>query len=211
MDVQGQRLVYLVRHAEPAMPDAVPRFIGARSNPPLSLGGITQAQRLARRLGHVDFAGVWSSGLARSLQTAEIVSGLPSASIRIEPRLKEVDLGLWDGLSTSEIRRRFPQEWIDRESDIIGFRFPGGESFLDLQRRAIGVMRDLPAVLVALPPGAILLVAHKSFNRALLCHLLGTPLEGMFDISQDHCCVNVLRLETTDAGLPRFRVVEIAS
>jgi probable phosphoglycerate mutase len=211
MDVQGERLAYLVRHAEPAVPDAIPRFIGARSNPPLSLGGITQSHRLARRLGHVDFAGAWSSGLARSLQTAEIVSGLPSASIRIEPRLREIDLGLWDGLSIAEIRRRFPQEWIDRESDIIGFRFPGGESFLDLQRRAVGVMRDMAAVFRALPPGAILIVAHKSFNRALLCHLMDTPLEGMFHLSQDHCCVNVLRLVTTDAGLPRFRVMEIAS
>lgn len=207
----GEKYVYLVRHAEPLLPDHVWRFIGARSNPPLSPDGIAQAQELTARFEHVRLSVVWSSGLARSLQTAEIAAGLPAGAIRIEPRLREVDLGLWDGLSGPEIQERYPREYAERESDLVEFRFPEGESFRELQKRAVAGFTDL--VKTSLQAGAdhTLAVAHKSANRVILCHFLGLPLHQMFTIKQEYCAVTVLRAALDDGGRLRIRVEELAS
>jgi broad specificity phosphatase PhoE len=207
----GDTYVYLVRHAEPFLPDHTWRFIGARSNPPLSPEGIAHAQELTARFEHVRLDEVWSSGLARSLQTAEIASGQPAGAIRIETRLQEVDLGLWDGLSGPEIRERYPREYAERESDLVGYRFPGGESFRELQGRAVAGL--VAVVGASLQAGAdhILAVAHKSANRVILCHFLGLPLDQMFTIKQEYCAVNVLRAAVDDGGSPRIRVEELAT
>jgi alpha-ribazole phosphatase len=207
----GEKTVYLVRHAEPLMPDHVWRFIGARSDPPLSPSGVVQATELAKRFECVRLGAVWSSGLARSLRTAEIASGLPAGSIRIEPRLREIDLGLWDGLSGPEIEEGYPREYAERESDLVGFRFPEGETFRELQERAVAGFTDL--VDTAMQAGAddILVVAHKSADRVILCHFLNLPLERMFTIKQEYCAVNVLRAAVDSAGHLRIRVRELAS
>jgi probable phosphoglycerate mutase len=207
MEGKPEWTVYLVRHAEPALPDNIPRFIGAKSDPPLSANGLLQAQRLAQTFQTLNFDKVWSSDLARSLRTAELASRLPTAAIRVDVGLREIDLGLWDGLTVAEVRTHFPGEWAEREADIIGFRFPQGERFLDLQRRAVRVMRSIATALSRQAGGHALVVAHKNFNRSFLCHLLGRPLEQMFELPQDHCSVSTLRLSKDSRGTPRFQLV----
>ena len=211
-----QTLIYLVRHAEPLMPDDSWRFIGARSDPPLSRAGIMQAGQLAERFRHVGIGRVWSSGLLRSYQTAEIASGLPSAHVHIEPRLREVDLGLWDGLTAAEINERFPREYEERQTDLIGYRFPGGETFGELQERAVPAFTELAEAALTRDHGEahgcdVLVVAHKSVNRVILCHFLGLPLHDMFGIDQDYCAVNVLRAALDARGRVRVRVAELTS
>jgi broad specificity phosphatase PhoE len=203
--------VYLVRHAEPLLPDHVRRFIGARSDPPLSPDGIAQARELTARFEQVRLDEVWSSGLTRSLQTAEIASGLPAGAIRIEPRLREIDLGLWDGLSGLEIRERYPREYAERESDLVGYRFPEGESFSELQERAVAGFIHLVETSMRAGADHTLVVAHKGANRVILCHFLGLPLDRMFTIEQEYCAVNVLRAAEDDEGRVRIRVEGAAS
>lgn len=210
MEARNQRIVYLVRHAEPELSDSVPRFIGARSNPSLSAQGVLQCNRLAHMLQPLTLDSVWSSDLIRSLHTAELVSGFPSSAIHVDIRLREIDVGLWDGLTLAEVRAQFPREWVEREADLIGFRFPDGERFLDLQRRAISAMRSIATALSREAGGNTLIVSHKNFNRAFLCHLLGRPLEDMFDLAQDHCCVSTLRLSADSRGTPRFQLIKPA-
>lgn len=207
----GEMLVFLVRHAEPLMPDHTWRFIGARSDPRLSPLGIVQATELTKRFEHVRFGSVWSSGLTRSLQTAEIASGLPTGAIRIEQRLREIDLGLWDGLSGEEIQERYPREYAERESDLVGFRFPEGETFRELQERAIAGFTDLVQTAMQAGTAATLVVAHKSADRVILCQLLGRPLEEMFTIKQDYCAVNVLHATIDSRGRLRITVQEFSS
>jgi probable phosphoglycerate mutase len=209
--IQGETLVYLLRHAEPSMPHDVPRFIGSRSDPPLSLEGIAHARRLARRLGHLDFGAVWGSGLVRSIHTAEIVSGRPASDIQTESRLQEIDLGLWDGLSASQIQERFPREWTERESDLLGLPFPGGESFRQLQNRTVPAFMKLAAKALEDATRTVLVAGHKSVNRVLLCHFLGLPLEEMFSIQQEYCSLNVLRATLGTGGQITVTVMEVAA
>jgi probable phosphoglycerate mutase len=205
------RFVYLIRHAEPALPDKRRRFLGARSNPPLSSAGVGQAELLGRRFEQVHFDAVWSSSLTRSLQTAEIVSGQPAGAIHVEPRLREIDLGLWDGLSDLEVQQRYPSEWAERESDLVGYRFPQGETYRELQTRALAAFISLAEAAVRAQHQNILVVGHKGVNRVILGHFLGGPFEDLFTIRQDYCAVNLLQSEVDSQGRLRIRVRALAS
>ncbi len=179
--------IYLVRHAQPAVSEG--QFIG-QSNPPLSPVGMTQARLLAKRLKTVRFDAAYSSDLERCLATARIIAGDTGLEIQEEPQFREIDLGLWDGLTIEEIKSRYPAEFAARERDIAGFRFPGGESFRDLQRRVA------PPFCRIMDSGAanVLVVAHKGVNRVLLTHLLGVPLDELFSVPQEYAAVNIIKV-----------------
>jgi broad specificity phosphatase PhoE len=213
-------LVFLVRHAEPAGPGGK-RFLG-QDDPPLSRAGEEQARLLGVRLrlllsgggtgvaargqvGDPRFDAVHSSDLARCLQTAEIaiadaVTTGGDATITPHKWLREIDVGLWQGLTWEEARERYPAEHAWREVDPVGRRFPGGESFRDLRERVVPRFRDLVEQESRAGRRRMLVMGHRGVNRVLLAHVLGLPLERIFSIEQDCCAVSVLRVSGSPGG-----------
>lgn len=201
-------LVYLARHAEPLFPDERKQFLGW-SDPPLSATGVDQARRLGERLRSVRFDSICSSDLRRCQETAKLVSeglGLTSGEdagwVRADARLREIDLGLWDGLTAEEVAAQYPREYAEREQHLVDFRFPGGESFRDLSVRVVPAFLEI----VKEAGKCALVVGHSGVNRVLLCHFLGRPLEELFSIGQDYGCVNLLRVSESRKGGRRVRV-----
>ena len=188
--------VCLVRHAEPEGP-AGRRFLG-QADPDLGVGGEAQARRLAQQLraltGGAGFDAVWSSDLRRSLRTAEIAGGPGGPEVRAEPWLREIDVGLWEGLTWEEARGRYPAEHDRRERDIVGHPFPGGESFADLQARVVPAFRDLISRGLAAGHRRVLVVGHIGVNRVILAHFLGLPLKEIFSIAQEYCALTELEV-----------------
>ncbi len=185
----GPSLVYLVRHAEAELPGGARRFVG-QLDVPLSAAGVEQARRLADRLRSIGFDAIYSSTLRRCLLTAQIVAEASGLPVQEESGLREIDTGLWTGLTFEEAKELHPEEHREREDDLVGRRFPGGESFLDLQRRAV------PALLAISRAGGrnIFVVSHKGVNRVLLSHFRSLPLQQMFSIPQDYCSVETIQL-----------------
>jgi alpha-ribazole phosphatase len=187
--------IYLARHAEPEGADGLRRFFG-QIDPPLSATGQRQAQQLARRLEGVSFRAIHSSDLRRCVATAEAVAHRIGLPVIREPALREIDAGRWEGLSFEEAKRLYPAEYAERECDLLGFHFPDGESFRELERRvAPAFCRIMDS-----GPGDVLVVAHKGVNRVLLAHFLEIPMERMFDIPLDYCAVSLIRVSTHPAG-----------
>jgi len=200
--------IYLVRHTEPVSADDQWRFLG-RSDPALSPRGIEQANELAARLHDMYFDSVYSSDLIRAMQTAEIISaaasGRPGAAqratmrdrtgaerdvvVRPDPRLREIDTGLWEGLTREEAAERYPDEHAERERDLYHRPFPGGESFADVRARALPGFYDA----ARMGGETILIVSHKGVIRVLLCEFLGLPPDRLFSLSQDYGCVNLVQ------------------
>jgi len=183
------------------LPDNRKRYLG-HSDPPLSAAGVEQAHRLADRLQQIRFSAAYSSDLQRSLSTAEIIVADAGLPVRPKIHLREIDAGQWEGLSAEEVKERYPREHAERERDLVGFRFPGGESYRDLNEEVIPVfLRILDA-----SSGDILIVAHKGVNRVLLCRFLRLPLEELFSIPQDYGCVNLIRVSVSPDGSREARV-----
>lgn len=178
--------VYLLRHGD-SRPDAVRRFIG-RTDHPLNETGRAQAEWWRRTLSHISFSHICCSDRQRAVETARIIGRQQSAPLTILPNLREIDLGKWDGMPISEVRRRSPDEYERRGADLIGYRPPGGESFADLAARV------WPAFEGAVRQSGenLLIVGHAGVNRTILCHLLGMPPANLFRLEQDYGCLNIL-------------------
>jgi alpha-ribazole phosphatase len=179
-------LLYLVRHGD-SRQDQVKRYIG-RTDLPLNAVGRSQARALQKNLAEVSFKRIYSSDLRRCMETARIIAAPQGKSIRSLPAMREIDLGEWDGKSMASIRRRFPEEFQRRGLDLTGFQPPGGESFRDLQNRVVPAFQEI----IGQSEGTLLLVAHAGVNRAILCHVLGQPLEDLFKIPQAFGCLNII-------------------
>ena len=182
----GKCVVYLLRHGD-SRQDTVKRYIGQKDTL-LNDSGREQALWWRKELSAIPFLAAYSSDLLRSRETLRIITEGRTFVSTALPGLREISVGLWDGLPMEEVQKKFPGEYEKRGADPAGHRPPEGESFAALRDRIIPVFESM----VQDREGAILVVGHAGVNRVLLCHLLGMPLGNLFRLGQDYGCLNVL-------------------
>jgi alpha-ribazole phosphatase len=179
--------IYLVRHGS-VVGAETRRFIG-HLDVPLSAMGEAEVTALGRRLAGVKLAAVYSSDLARTRRTAEILAAHNGLEAVPLPELREFSMGRWEGLTAAEIRALDPAAFEAWMSDVGRFQFPGGESLSDVSARAWPAFEDI----AARHPGArVLVVAHGGPNRIVMCRALGVPPERILALGQDYAALSVL-------------------
>ena len=178
--------IYLIRHGE--ITQSSPRRFVGQSDLLLTDRGREQMRQVAKYLAGRGVARLLCSPLSRCVESAGIVGSALGLGPEVVLALREIGLGVWEGLTVEEVRERFPGDYEARGRDFAGFRPAGGESFADVQRRAWAAFEGVSEFN---SPQAI--VAHGGVNRALLCRILGMPLENLFRLGQDYACVNVVR------------------
>ena len=181
--------IWLVRHGM-LPPNPERRMVGARDIP-LSDAGREQIRLLARQfMPEVQGAlgAVICSDLDRCRETAALLmEALPHGrpSLHVEPGLREIDLGLWQGMTKAEIERAWPGAYAARGQDMANFCPPQGESFMQAQRRALVAV----ARWRRLYPGVtLLMVSHAGILGSLLAHYLALPLRDVLRIPQYYGC-----------------------
>jgi len=175
----------------------------------LSVAGRAQAEALAGRIGGERFDRIVSSPLLRARETAGMIAaGRPVES---DPRLAEMDYGRWEGLTYDEIEgldAAFRRRWV---ADPAANAAPGGESGDAVAARARSFLADLLAWagVDAVPDPIVLVVAHSTLNRILLCVALGVPVgDYRRRFTQDQANLSVLRYEDgADAEQARLLVL----
>jgi probable phosphoglycerate mutase len=181
------RCIYLLRHAEPLIEPGGRRYIG-RTDPPLSPGGIDQAERWREYFDPMAINAFFSSDLQRAAHTARIIARKQESKVLLLPELRELNLGAWEGLTFDDVQCRDPEGFAQRGRDPAHYRPPGGESFDDLRRRVVPAFERI----VSQAMGQVLVVGHAGVNRVILCHLLGMPLAHLFRLGQDYAGLNIL-------------------
>lgn len=174
------RLVFL-RHGETAY-NAENRLQGQRDIP-LNARGREQARAVGRTLRRRIHAEVErleaadafiASPLERARETMEIAReamGLPPARYRLDPDLKELSFGAWEGLTWREIEARDLKGLRARDKDKWNFTPPGGESYATLAERLRSWLDGVT--------GDALVVAHGGVARALMTLIAGvTPAKA---------------------------------
>lgn len=167
----------LVRHGESTW-NREQRLQGQR-DPGLSPCGRRQAERLARRLASEPIAAAYASDLRRAWETARIALAGRAIPLVLLPALREVNLGLWEGLTVAEVQERFPEMWARRRADPAGYAVPGGETLAQVQARAV---RAVETIARAHPGQTVLIVTHGMVLRTLLCRWQGWPLAAVWDL-----------------------------
>ena len=173
--------LWLVRHGQTDW-NVEGRFQG-QSDVPLNEAGLTQARKLADELNGHEFASVYSSDLKRAYQTAEIIARKVAAPLHVDPRLREICQGEWEGLLVSEVRQRYNQDFSGPYHDIAHSRAPGGESVIEVADRLTQAADDIA---LAFPGQPVLLVSHGLALSALVCTAKKLPLSEVYSHIPDN-------------------------
>ncbi|MBW1990696.1 MAG: alpha-ribazole phosphatase [Deltaproteobacteria bacterium] len=190
--------LYLVRHGQVA--DGHTHRYHGHNDIGLSPQGVQQLERLAEQLRPVSLAAVYASDLARSREGAAILCRGRGLSFEAVPEFREINFGLWEGLTLEEIAQRYPEQLEARLRDLARYRIPEGESLMDVRDR---VLPKLKEILARHQGQAVALVAHAGVNRVILCEALGLPLTHLFRLHQNYGCLNIIDY------LPDFTVVRL--
>ncbi len=176
------RRVWLVRHGSTDWNEQR-RFCG-QSDIPLSPTGREQAKWLAACLSAEPVCALYTSDLLRAQQTAAVIA--EHRPQRLQPislaAWREIDFGLWEGLTYAEIATRFPTQ-LGFFSDPATHAPPHGESLGQLRQRVLAALRQAMSKSTAAGPGAVVIVSHGGPLRILLSCVLGMPLARQWQLA----------------------------
>ena len=153
----------LVRHGATAWNEGG-QWQGWTDNP-LGESGRAQALALCEELAGQSFDAAYSSDLARARQTAELA--LPGAELRLDPRLRELHLGDYEGYALEQMQAH--ADFARWQADPWANPVPGGESLGDVAAR-------LHSWLAELSGGRVIAFSHSIAIRTLLREVLDLPL-----------------------------------
>ena len=182
--------VLLVRHGTTATTGTI--LPGRAPGLHLSEKGREQAEAAAGRIaGLDDVRAVYASPLERAQETAAPIAGALGMRVRRADGLNECDFGRWTGRKLADLRRL--AAWKQVQGFPSGFRFPGGESFAEMQTRICGALGELTA---RHRGGAIVAVSHADPIKAAVAQAVGTPLDLFQRLVISPCSLTVIAYGT---------------
>jgi probable phosphoglycerate mutase len=183
------RRLLLLRHGRTAW-NASGRIQG-QLDPPLDDLGQAQAALAARTVAALGPTAILSSDLQRALDGARLIGQEAGLAVTADARLREINVGEWQGLTGAEARERFPEEYAAWRvgSDV---RRGGGETYEEVGERAAAAARELAAGLA--PDGLGVIVTHGGTARSLIGRILELPVEHWWQLAAlGNCCYALLR------------------
>jgi probable phosphoglycerate mutase len=141
----------------------------------LSSKGISQAHSLARRLVNRNFSALYSSDLGRAMQTAQIIAAAAAHDVVPDARLRERNLGIFQGLTGEEIETTYPEEYELYRSRDPDYVVPGGESLRQQVEQNVACLEELAQRHLG---ESIVVVTHGGVLSGLFRHVLSIPLEA---------------------------------
>ncbi len=194
-------LILLVRHGQtPTTGKILP---GRAPGLQLSERGHDQAVRVAQRLAELPVTAIYSSPMERTKQTAAPTAERLGLPVVEASGLIEGDFGDWTGAELSELMKL--PEWQTVQQQPDQFRFPNGESFVEMSQR---MAATLHALRTNHPGGTVVCFSHADTIRIAVSDALGSPLNKFQRISIDPCSVSAFAypIEPADSD-PRVLMV----
>lgn len=185
-------IIYLVRHCATPNDEAnYPVLLGNGIHSGLSPAGIEQAGVLADYFVGKGVNAIYSSPMARAVQTARRINEKVEGPVTFCTSFDEADMGDWEGLTPEAIMRLDADRFGAYLRDPGTYGYPGGENLSQVCRRALNFIEKLAE---RHPDQRIVIVSHEYVNRAVLAHFMALPLSRAREIDQDPGCVNVIRV-----------------
>lgn len=188
-------LLLLVRHGQtPSTGHVLP---GRAKGLHLSDAGRAEAEAAAERIApFADRVGaVYASPLERTRETAAPIAAAVGQKVVVERGLLEADFGEWTGADLKALFKR--PEWRTVQHRPSGFRFPGGESFAEMQLRICSALDRL----VAAHPGKVVVaVSHADPIKAYVAQTMGCHLDLFQRIVVSPCSVTAVAHGPNGAG-----------
>ena len=180
--------ILLVRHAP--TPETGTRLTGRIPGVSLGEAGREAARATADSLAHLELAAVYSSPIDRTIETARILARSHKLSPIPQPELTEIDFGAWAGETLDSLRHN--KLWRTVQQVPSRFRFPGGESFVEAQARAVECIERIAR---EQSENTVVAVSHSDVIKLVLSHFLGQSLDLFQRLRISTASISDLRLE----------------
>uniref|UniRef100_A0A6N2L2N4 CBM20 domain-containing protein n=1 Tax=Salix viminalis TaxID=40686 RepID=A0A6N2L2N4_SALVM len=194
------RPILLTRHGESR--DNVGGRIGGDTV--LSDAGEIYAKKLAnfveKRLKSEKAASIWTSTLQRTTITANPIIGFPKIQWRA---LDEINAGVCDGMTYEEIKKNMPEEYEARKKDKLRYRYPRGESYLDVIQRLEPVIIELER-----QRAPVVVISHQAVLRALYAYFSDRPLNEIPHIEVPLHTIIEIKMGVTGVQEKRYKLMD---
>ncbi|MGI6030524.1 MAG: histidine phosphatase family protein [Eubacteriales bacterium] len=183
--------VYLIRHCE-AEGNRNNTFQGSMDNG-ITDRGKRQLEALARRFAHIHLDAIYSSPLLRARETAYALQKGRDLTVQVEPDLREINGGDWEGHTWKEIQQNDPDGFFNWRNRPDRLQCPNGENFYQVSQRVTACVQRL---VKAHPGQTIALTSHGMAIKCLLRELLGYPMKDLYDVPVgDNTAVSLLEFQ----------------
>jgi broad specificity phosphatase PhoE len=181
------RLIF-VRHCEAE--GNTNGVLQGRTDSDISGNGAAQLELVSMRLRNEPFAAIYSSPLRRAYKTAQAINQYHNLTIQVDPRLSEIDVGVWEGRSWEEIAQENSEMLKIWNESPGSFRAEGGESMREVYERVWSAAQD---IVRANEGKTVCVVSHGCAIRNFLCHAKGWPVDRIGEIDWcDNTAVSVV-------------------
>jgi len=168
-------ILYFLRHGQTALSrDDV--FCGSGLDPELTPEGVEMAHAFAKAYRETEWQAVYSSGLRRSITTAQPLCDVLEMELQVRAELNEIAYGRWEGLTKEQVSKEFRDDYTNWLADPARHAPTGGETAAVIAQRGLQVIEQIQKQFAS---GNVLIVSHKATIRIILCSLLGIDV-GLF-------------------------------
>jgi broad specificity phosphatase PhoE len=174
---------YVLRHAEKEQGNFHSPQL-RHQDQPLSARGRQDAQKLVTMFADKPIAAIYVSAYQRTWQTIANVAEYLHLTPVVDSRLNEIDNGLVDEMTEQEFEQTYPEVWKAYATRTADFRFPGGESGTEVQKRVRDFFDEKQRQHQS---NDILLVSHDGLIRQMMCHVLDLPVYRRGDFRVNLC------------------------
>lgn len=174
--------LYVTRHGETAW--NVENKVCGVTDVALTERGREQARALAERVRERPVDRIISSPMKRARETAQIIAERCGLTVETDPRLREQDYGVYEGVDRRD-------EGFLGNKRCFAYRYPGGESMMDVACRAYGFIQELKE---KYPGENVLLVCHGGVCRVIHTYFRDMTNEEFFRYSLGNCMLEEYEL-----------------
>jgi probable phosphoglycerate mutase len=183
----AERLVYVVRHGATDWNQS--GRIQGHMDIPLNETGRAQARLVSRRLATIRATALYSSDLLRAYETAQIIGQAAGLCVVQKPGLREINFGVWQGLSSPQIRERDPDVYAARRANPYDVAPAGAETWRSFYDRAVQAVDEILAVTEA---ERVVVVTHSGVCTVLGLRALGFDCTGKRTFDSHNCGIHML-------------------
>lgn len=199
--------VLLIRHGQ-SRGNAERRF-GGHTATPLSARGRRQAEATARTLKSESLTAIYSSDLARAMETAKALSNLTRLPVNGTSAFRERSVGVMEGLTFEDAAEQHPEQYAALLRRDFEHVLTGGESYRQLLDRS---REKLDEIIAEHRGGKIAVFSHTGTICILALHLMGAldaPELKPVWISSANC--GITRFELREDGFVKVLTVNDTS
>jgi len=183
--------VLLVRHGVTATTGKV--LPGRAKGLHLADAGTAQAEAAATRIAGLERVdAIYSSPLERTRETAAPIARSTGLKVKPSKGLLECDFGEWTGAKLADLAKL--PEWSTVQKSPSSFRFPGGESFTEMQQR---IWTEIEHLVASHPGGTVCAVSHADPIKAAVAMATGVHLDLFQRIVISPCSITPLLFTRT--------------